>query len=330
MVPSAPHSAPANIVFQNIQSPYPVSHADPDFDEMSPLTSPWLGAYNTNQGPSDGPGPPRNMQSQHPGSGSAGIKRRTVSPGSDGADASGRPSRKRQAPGTSRLSVSQNPVPPSIPSMSRTRRSSLRGGTKSASSTPLFPPIGSAGSMTPTLPSTRGSRNGPNRGNMIPNDIPGDTPSPVDLSMPPPATPQPQAPMNFIQDLGSTDQSSALTSMPAQGLIQPVTPASIMNLGRLGTDSSLAPLSAEASGQQANASRTKAKATGRPRSATITGGTKNAGGALISPALKPLRPGMSRRYERPHDGCLLLISQQVQRPPLDRYRQPPVQVLNPH
>ncbi|THH00854.1 hypothetical protein EW026_g1739 [Hermanssonia centrifuga] len=43
IIPTAPHSAPANIVFQNIQSPYPLpSPAELDFDEMSPLTSPWL------------------------------------------------------------------------------------------------------------------------------------------------------------------------------------------------------------------------------------------------------------------------------------------------
>ncbi|KAJ3523010.1 hypothetical protein NM688_g8793 [Phlebia brevispora] len=54
VIPPAPHSAPANIVFQNIQSPYPLpSPADLDFDEMSPLTSPWLGAYNTNQSPTN-------------------------------------------------------------------------------------------------------------------------------------------------------------------------------------------------------------------------------------------------------------------------------------
>lgn len=278
MIPPAPHSAPANIVFQNIQSPYPVPPADLDFDEMSPLTSPWLGAYNTGQA-SDMSGPSRGMQQQqHPSaSNSTPQKRRTVSPSSDDHNPAGRPSRKRQAH-AGRLTIPQNTVAPSIPSMDRTRRGSLRGGTKSASSTPLFPPIGSAGTMTPT--SNRSSRSGPSRGAMTPNEIPGDTPSPVDLSMPPPAAPQPQTPLSFV---GSVEHTPAPTPMPPQGLITPVTPASIMNLGRLGTDSSLTPPNADPNAAQAG-SRTKAKSTSRPRSAS------RAAAALISPALKPIRP----------------------------------------
>ncbi|GJE85212.1 hypothetical protein PsYK624_012900 [Phanerochaete sordida] len=283
MIPPAPHSAPANIVFQNIHSsPYPVPPADLDFDEMSPLTSPWLGAYNTGQS-SDMPGPSRGMQQHHPSvSGSTAQKRRTASPNSDDLGTVGRPSRKRQAQ-AGHLTIPQNSVAPSIPSMNRSRRGSLRGGTKSASSTPHFPPIGAAGSMTPT--STRSSRSGPSRGTMTPNEIPGDTPSPVDLSMPPPAAPQPQAALSFVQGLGSAEHTPAPTPGPSHGLITPVTPASIMNLGRLGTDSSLTPPNADPNVQQAG-NKAKAKATSRPRSATAG----NASKALISPALKPIRP----------------------------------------
>jgi hypothetical protein len=288
MVGVAPHSAPANIVFQTIQSsPYAVPHGDMgDLEEMSPISSPWLGAYNSAQTTSETGGSSRALQQHQP---QQGTKRRTVSPGSDDLGPSGRPSRKRQAQ-SGRLSLSvqnaaANAVAPSIPSMSRTRRGSLRGGTKSASSTPLFPPIGSAGTMTPT--SARSSRS---HGNVTPNEVPGDTPSPVDLSMPPPAAPQPQAPMSFMQTVTSMQHTPAQTPAPVHS-IMPVTPGSFMNLGRLATDSSLTPPIAEVNGQQSSVSKAKGKSTSsRPRSATATAGTgKNA--SLISPALKPIRPG---------------------------------------
>ncbi|EKM57545.1 uncharacterized protein PHACADRAFT_251234 [Phanerochaete carnosa HHB-10118-sp] len=306
MIPSAPHSAPANLVFQNIHSsPYPIPPADMDFDEMSPLTSPWLGAYNTGQA-SDMPESSRGMQQQqqHPSSsGTTAQKRRTASPTSDDRGAPGRPSRKRQTP-ASRLTIPPNTVAPSIPSMNRTRRGSLRGGTKSASSTPLFPPLGpaaAAGAMTP--PSNRLIRSGPSRGAATtPIEAPGDTPSPVDLSMPPPATPLPQAPLHFVPqgNVGSAEHTPAPTPTPVppphaqgqgqmqiHGLITPVTPASIMNLGRLGTDSSLTPpIAVDANAPQA-ANKTKTRGSARPRSATA-GNTSKA--ALVSPALKPIRP----------------------------------------
>lgn len=217
--------------------------------------------------------------------------------------APGRPLRKRQAQG-GRMAIPQNPVAPQIPSMNRTRRGSLRGGTKSASSTPLFPPITSVGTMTPNSTSNRSSRSGPSRGNVTPNDIPGDTPSPVDLSMPPPAAPQPQAPMNYMPTVGSAEHTPAPTPMPAQPHVLPATPGSIMNLGRLGTESSLTPPISELDGQQAGSNKGKTKAGSRPRSATTSAGTKAAPGAsgvvLISPGLKPIRPGKSQLHPDPN------------------------------
>lgn len=284
MIPPAPHSAPANIVFQNIHSPYLPSPADLDFDEMSPLTSPWLGAYNTGQasdqaGPSRG-APPTRQQAPHPG-----TKRRTQSPGSDDQSMTGRPSRKRQAH-VNRLSGMQSGTPPTIPSMSSTRKQSLRGGIRSANSTPLFPAVGSGVASA----SGRSNRGGSGRGVPSPNDIPGDTPSPVDLSMPPPAAPQPQAPTDMMQGMGSNEPTPAPT--PAPEHMMPVTPASIMNLGRLGTDSSLTPQNPPAAGQQMEGTRTRSKSVGRSRSGTVGAGSKASNGNLISPALKPIRPGM--------------------------------------
>lgn len=268
IIPTAPHSAPANIVFQNIQSPYPLpSPAELDFDEMSPLTSPWLGAYNTNQ-------PTTNANTRSMPSSSAGTKRRTASPSSDELPSTtGRPSRKRQA--------AHNRIPQNVPSL-QGKKPNLRG-TKSANSTPLFPATSNQGGSS-------GRRGGPS-----PLDIPGDTPSPVDLSMPPPATPQPLAPMNFLHEGLSSENASAPTPMP-QEHITPVTPASIMNIGRSSHNIS-APSTQSAQSQRRSQDR-QSKPPRRPRSATVTSvpppsGTKTAA-SLVSPGLKPILPGEYR------------------------------------
>lgn len=272
VMPSAPHSAPANIVFQNIQSPYPLtSPTDLDFDEMSPLTSPWLGAYNNSQASTSTNS--RNI----PQAASTGTKRRTVSPSSDEMISTSRPSRKRQA-AVNRMS--QNVA------ASSTKKSNLRG-TKSANSTPQFPAMGTR---------TGGSR----RGGPCPADIPGDTPSPVDLSMPPPATPQPLAPMDFLQQPGpSSDTGMGSSQGPAmEEHITPVTPAIIMNLGRLDAHGAPPTQSAKTSGRTAQEKASKSRGASRPRSATLTGQasssskvTTPSSAAMISPALKPIRPG---------------------------------------
>ena len=283
VIPNAPHSAPANIVFQNIQSPYPLpSPAELEFDEMSPLTSPWLGAYNTNQSPVN-----PTSRGIPPGA-SSGTKRRTASPGSDEMNTTSRPSRKRQA--------AASRVPQNMPSMASNRRPSLRG-TKSASSTPLFPAASGRNSG-----GSSSRRSGPS-----PGDIPGDTPSPVDLSMPPPATPQPLAPMNFLQGSASTTTESTPAPTPQpQEHITPVTPASIMNLGRLGSHAPVGaavipppPQSVQIPGQTMQEKVPKPRSNSRPRSATVTSGQTSAPKGMqnsvpiVSPALKPIRPGAS-------------------------------------
>ena len=247
VIPSAPHSAPANIVFQNIQSPYPLpSPAELEFDEMSPLTSPWLGAYNTSQAST-------NSGSRHMHQGpSGGTKRRTVSPSSDELNTGPRPSRKRQA--------ALGRMHPSIPSINTGRKPSLRG-TKSANSTPLFPAV-----------SARGGGTGNQRSGPHPADIPGDTPSPVDLSMPPPATPQPLAPMNFLQGSASVSTDNTSPTTVSQEHIAPVTPASIMNLGRLGAHgpaSTNPSQPTQTQNLQSQEKGPKPRGSSRPRSSTV-------------------------------------------------------------
>ncbi|KII87598.1 hypothetical protein PLICRDRAFT_54681 [Plicaturopsis crispa FD-325 SS-3] len=221
-------SAPAHIAFNSPHLPVP-SSSEIDFD-MSPLTSPWLGAQ---QHPV--PPPSSRQQSSH--------NKRTASPSSD--DMSGKPSRKRQSPA----------IRPTNP-MAAAKKSSR--GSKSASSTPLM----------------RSGR--PRRG----STAAGDTPSPVDLSMPPPAPP-------------SNNSASASTSMPSSQSspqLTPVTPASIMNLGRLGLDSGLAPLTPAVSGS------TKGKGPARPKVSTAElhprgkPGKKNSAAPLGSPSLKSILP----------------------------------------
>ncbi|KAJ6595823.1 hypothetical protein DFH09DRAFT_1135706 [Mycena vulgaris] len=164
--PRGSASAPAHIAFRTTQP-------DLDFD-ISPLTSPWLGAHQQSARPQ-----------QSSTSGRQSAKRGASSSGDEGGE---RPSRKKQSPA----------IRATVPIPKKSSRS------KSANSTPL-------------LRSTR-SRKGSIGG-------PADTPSPVDLSMPPPAPP---ADHTFVH------------SSPGLGpQLTPVTPASIMNLGRLGMSSSL-------------------------------------------------------------------------------------------
>ncbi|KAF8439076.1 hypothetical protein L210DRAFT_2243378 [Boletus edulis BED1] len=81
---------------------------------------------------------------------------------------------------------------------------------------------------TPLLRSTRARRNS------SVNET--DSPSPVDLSMPPPAPKNPSSPPSSVP--------TTTSALPTQEEFRmtPVTPASIMNLGRLGVSSSLAPV----------------------------------------------------------------------------------------
>ncbi|KAF7351199.1 BHLH domain-containing protein [Mycena sanguinolenta] len=182
-VPRGSTSAPAHIAFRQTST-----QPDLDFD-ISPLTSPWLGAHQQ---------PVRSQPSTS-------ARKRGASSSGDEQPTNGesqRPSRKKQSPAI-RATV---PIP----------KKNASRGTKSASSTPL-------------MRSTR-SRKGS-------IGVPGDTPSPVDLSMPPPAPPA-----------DSTASSSSATPTPTfvhsgaspatRAQLTPVTPASIMNLGRLGITNS--------------------------------------------------------------------------------------------
>jgi hypothetical protein len=214
-------SAPANIAFNSNSHSIPLS-SDIDFD-ISPLTSPWLGA---NQQP---------MASRHP------SNKRNASPSGD--ESPEKPGRKRQSPA----------IRPTNP------KKAIRG-FKSTTSTPLLR----------TTRSRRGSTNG---------DMIGDTPSPVDLSMPPPAPPA-------NQGIPSASPSPSLNPH-----LTPVTPASIMNLGKFGLNRRLAP----ASDSSVVKPEQKNKPPARPRAVTdaaVRGKSiKKSAAPNPSPNLKAILPG---------------------------------------
>ncbi|KAI9509259.1 hypothetical protein F5148DRAFT_978565 [Russula earlei] len=164
----------------------------------------------------------------------------------------------------------QRPSPtPRVPPNS-TKRNNARG-SKSASSTPLL-----------RSSRTRGRKNSTS------GDIPGDTPSPVELSMPPPAPPisqpEPKASTSTVNMLVATSSLAGATE-PIHN-ITPVTPASIMNLGGLGMNSGLSPPT------HAVKSEGKAKSGGRGKDTSPSAHpTKRGNGvSLVSPSLKPILP----------------------------------------
>ncbi|KAJ7100230.1 hypothetical protein B0H15DRAFT_944570 [Mycena belliarum] len=168
--PRGSTSAPAHIAFRTTST-----QPDLDFD-ISPLTSPWLGAHQ------------QSVRPPQPSTSSArSSTKRTASSSED--EAGERPSRKKQSPA----------IRATVPIPKKSNRS------KSANSTPL-------------MRSTRARK-----GSI---SAPADTPSPVDLSMPPPAPPPDHTFVQAPPPPGGTQMTAA-------------TPASIMNLGRLGITSSL-------------------------------------------------------------------------------------------
>lgn len=240
------HSAPANIVF-NTAPPVPLpSPGDLNDVDLSPLTSPWIEAYNKHEGTSS-------------------RSKRTASPNDEDAARYGRP----------------RPSPAIVPSQPGPARSTRRG-TKSASSTPL---------MRSTRP---GRKTGTPASNAFDNVV-GDSPSPVDLSMPPPAPP---APVEFTVQPSSHDGMQSIGSSSLS--MTPVTPASMMNLGRLNGGNNLAPPPhAHAQPGPSSASTSPPKQDqpsgskpARRRSSTATAApSKRSGGTpLVSPALKPILP----------------------------------------
>ncbi|KAG0696595.1 hypothetical protein DFH29DRAFT_950398 [Suillus ampliporus] len=125
---------------------------------------------------------------------------------------------------------------------------------------------------TPLLRSTKSRRNS--------TIMETDSPSPVDLSMPPPAPPGPrQSPPN----------PAASSTYEATSPMTPVTPASIMNLGRLGISSSLTTAPAPTS-QKVDRLKEPAKAKISPDSGVPTKGSKKGLLPLISPGPKPILP----------------------------------------
>ncbi|KAI6107591.1 hypothetical protein EDD17DRAFT_1465514 [Pisolithus thermaeus] len=132
---------------------------------------------------------------------------------------------------------------------------------------------------TPLLRSVKGRRNSTIAEN--------DSPSPVDLSMPPPAPPGANSSPPLPTPVGSS-------TVPSQEdtRITPVTPASIMNLGRLGISSSLAPTSQASRGAKSD----KGKELPKPKPPAETASAKSSRRAtlsLISPGPKPILPAGS-------------------------------------
>ncbi|KAH7919048.1 hypothetical protein BV22DRAFT_1134138 [Leucogyrophana mollusca] len=231
-------SAPANIVFHT--SPMFPHPSPPELDiDISPLTSPWLEAYQQQ---------PSQIRS---------ANKRTISPSAD--DNAARASRKRQ-------------IPSVLPAKKVPRNA------KSASSTPL-------------LRSSRSRRNS--------TVVETDSPSPVDLSMPPPAPPTAEPSPGIAQP-----HPPEVAPAPEDVRMTPVTPASIMNLGRLGISSSLAP-SQSAKPARTDKGKEPAKSKLSMETTTINKGAKKGSMPLISPGPKPILPGMILS----HGEGILLIHQ---------------------
>ncbi|KAK0210635.1 hypothetical protein DFS33DRAFT_1294423 [Desarmillaria ectypa] len=232
--PRGSTSAPAHIVFRS--SPSHPPHCDIDVD-ISPLTSPWLGAEQHHS----------NFHQRQSSS-----NKRMAS--SSGDESSSKPSRKKQSPAIRPFNNASSAI--------MTKRMTIPRGSRSTNSTPL-------------LRSTR-SRNG----SVVSNEIVGDSPSPVDLSMPPPATPA----------MNQTPNMLAETPPPT---ITPVTPASIMNLGRLGVNSSNNTLTSkdgavDLKGKAPSKMSTSTTAAIQQRSKSTKRGSVGS-----SPALKPILPAGS-------------------------------------
>ncbi|KAG6808582.1 hypothetical protein H0H92_003648 [Tricholoma furcatifolium] len=177
---------------------------------------------------------------------------------SSGDEANGMPSRKRQSPAI-------RPTNPSISGQKKYFRA-----TKSTTSTPL-------------IRSTR-SRKG-----SIIGDHPGDSPSPVDLSMPPPAPPMP-APASSSSSSSASEQVPSSPHFNPQ--MTPVTPASIMKLGRLGVNPSMAPPTRQIIPLKAADPKTKESATtgaAKPKAAPAPKTTRKTA-AGVSPSLKAILP----------------------------------------
>jgi hypothetical protein len=249
--PRGSTSAPAHIAFHTSPS-FPISSPNGELDfDISPLTSPWLGANQHNVSPRP-------------------LSNKRTASASDGESADSNPRRKRATCG-------------------------VRSDAATAVIVKKPTRVSKSTTTTPLIRSSRSRRNG---------DGMADTPSPVDLTMPPPAPPAAQ----MTSVLAPSPSPSLQRPMPdpsGDAPLTPVTPASIMNLGRLGLDSSLAPPSQRTSKSNANAKAlAKAKAESSAKSKT----NKQAPtGSMVSPALKPILPGNCTRISCSHSRLIWIL-----------------------
>jgi hypothetical protein len=260
-------SAPANIVFQTQP---PASAADMDTDFISPLTSPVFGAIDSGVGMSGYPSMsgPSGRQAAYPAIPMG--RKRTASPG-DHEAMTGATNARRKRPSQSVSAYSTpNALVPVQP-----RRGAV---TKSVSSTPRI----------------RGGRrksNGAASGGLtVREDLPTDSPSPVDLGMPPPAPPT-----LAESEIDATIAPSVMQHSPADSMT-PATPATLMNMSDLSLRTGLSPdgvlgfapeLSVPA---PSSAPVTRARAQSTSTAGSSTRGKKGTGGISTYKAILPL-PG---------------------------------------
>ncbi|TFK63962.1 hypothetical protein BDN72DRAFT_889718 [Pluteus cervinus] len=252
--PRGSTSAPEAIAFRPSPSFQPPS---PDDFDISPITSPWLGAdhqQSYTHTPSS-----LSTASSNSATANAGSKRNASMSGDEGGSA-----RKKQSPA----------IRPTNPMANSGTTKRTYKGSRSTNSTPL-------------MRSTR-SRKG-----SIAGEVVGDTPSPVDLSMPPPAPPNTAPAASSTSSMGSMPLASPNIDAQQPGQPVPATPASIMNLGRLGISSGLAPPAKQVPLQPAADGRVRTSAKAKDPAQTPAAGTKGgrkATGPLITPSPKAIRP----------------------------------------
>ncbi|CDO77093.1 hypothetical protein BN946_scf184473.g37 [Trametes cinnabarina] len=263
MLPPAPHSAPANIVF-NTQA-IPISPGELDFNELH-IPSPFLGPHN-NAGSTAQMADPSVQNTSGPSALPPSGKRRNTSSSGDESSVTSKPARKRQSPAIRAPSMGP----------SSNRRGSVRS-TRSANSTPLFPASSSSTRPSPAQRSIQAS-----------GDTMGDTPSPVDPPMPPPVHPASYTPPVMTSNPSTTSSSPPIPSTPASptvaappGQITPVTPASMLKLGRLAMSSALT--SQPITHEEVTAQKPKTQSAGSKAKAV------EKAGSMSSPGLKPIRP----------------------------------------
>ncbi|KAG2008702.1 hypothetical protein CC2G_014102 [Coprinopsis cinerea AmutBmut pab1-1] len=229
-----------------------------EFDlDVSPLTSPWLGAYGAT--PSNMRMSSHRMDTRGMGTNerASNGNKRAASPHNDEYS-----SRKKHSPAIGPTLANAGMLPP--PSGSSSRRQSVHRTSKSTTSTPLLrgsrnrsksgisgapptmTPLTAAYDSTPNAGGDAGmgqhqhtfSVSGtPHGGSGSLGGMPEDSPSPVDLSQINPSPPN----TDTNQSMASSDMGGSSIDIfaPAPGTrLTPVTPASIMNLGRLGAPSS--------------------------------------------------------------------------------------------